>query len=168
MSTKQQKTKQKRNTPKKETTLDLTYESVDEILQTSRSFGVLAYMGYKGIPISTDQKSGFLEIRPSVILFNIHNSFELLLKTLHHLKSGKMQQSHTLQKLYNSEVIQDFRSELDDCYKETLEEYEQNIVNIDRKIVVDNLEKFQEYDKSSFNNTLNTLDNMKLCTAIGN
>ena len=59
MSTRQQKTKQKRNTHKKETTLDLTYESVDEILQTSRSFGVLAYMGYKGIPISTDQKVVF-------------------------------------------------------------------------------------------------------------
>ena len=145
-----------------ETMSNLSYESVKEILQTARSFGSLAFTAYEGIRISTAQKHGDLVIQPSAILFNIHNSFELILKTLHHLKTSNIERKHTLQRLYDAVEIQDFKNELDECYKETLEQYEQNIEHIDRKITVDQFENFQEYDKSSLNNTLNTLDNMKL------
>ena len=130
----------------------LSYESVEEILQTARSFGNVAFTAYYGDSV----------IQPSAILFNIHNSLELILKTLHHLKTSNIERKHTLQRLYDAVEIQDFKNELDECYKETLEQYEQNIEHIDRKIAVNQSGNFQEYDKSSLNNTLNTLDNMKL------
>ena len=130
----------------------LSHESIEEILQTARSFGNLAFEAYDGDFV----------IQSSVILFNIHNSLELILKTLHHLKTSNIEKEHTLQRLYHSVVIRDFKNELDECYKETLEQYEQNTEHIDRKITVNQFGNFQEYDKSSLNNTLNTLDNMKL------
>ena len=137
---------------------ELTKENYSELIRNSGDFMNLALVSLEGVKMRNPKKT---EFGCPVTLFLMHNSLELILKSLLFIKMGNTAEvRHNLVKTYQHPKLHEYRDGLDTVYSESVNSYEKSQTNPDRRITKNNLGEIVKYDPSNFLCTLKRLDKM--------